>query len=221
MSFYEKYVNSKFYHIADLLLKFVLLNILMIITTVVGLGIIGLPLALLSGVLTSKIILQKGSNGVIKIYINILKKIFKKSFKSIIMFSLLLIILGYNLVFFYSGLEPFSWYYLFSFMIMFILFLFTVIAYMHSLILVNLYNLSFKSLAKHSYLLTIGFSVRGILWLVGMFLLIYIMILMPIIGLLVGFSCISIITFYLLTTGYQKIEALDDLLEEFIEKIVY
>ena len=78
--FTKKYVNSKFYHFTDFLFKFIMLNILMIITSILGLIIIGLPISILTGVLTLRMIYKKGASGVFKIYFKTLKYVLKKKY---------------------------------------------------------------------------------------------------------------------------------------------
>lgn len=219
MSFYEKYVNSKFYHFSDGLLKVIFVNLLMIATTLLGLVVVGLPVAIVTGVLTLKLVLNKGAIGTFNVYLTILKKILKKSLKTILIYEIILIVLLFNIFYFYSGLEPFSWYYFFCFMIMLLLFGATLIAFMHGLMISSLYDVNIKSLLKHSYLLTIGFSFRGLIWLVAMFMFIYVIILIPILGLFFGLSGISLINYLVLVKGYSKVESLNESLDELLDEI--
>ncbi|WP_025724515.1 DUF624 domain-containing protein [Acholeplasma granularum] len=219
MSFFERYVNSKFYHFTDFLFKLLLINVLMIFTSILGLFIIGLPIALLAGILTIRTVLKKGSPGVFKLYFKYVKYVFNRSIVTIILFILLLSLLGFNTYFFYSGLEPFSWYYFLSFMLMILLFMMSLVSFIHALMLSSVYELTIKSLFKHSYLLTIGFSVRGLLFLVATFMIVYTIILVPILGILVGLSSFSLLIYGLLVQGYSKIEALENELNELMDEM--
>ena len=219
MAFYEKYVNSKFYHFTDFLFKFIMLNILMIITSILGLIIIGLPISILTGVLTLRMIYKKGASGVFKIYFKTLKYVLKRSIRAIIVFVILLAILAFNITFFYTGLEPFNWYYFFSFMVMLLMFIITIVSFIHGLMLSSIYDLSLKSLFKHSYLLSFGLSVRGLIFLVGSIIIVYTLILIPILVIFVGLSSFSLLIYTTLTLGYSKIDSLESSLNEIIEKL--
>lgn len=219
MSFYEKYTNSKFYHFTDALFKFLLLNVLMLLTTVVGLFVVGLPVALLAGVITIRMIFKKGASGIFTLYFKNVKYVFKRSLKTIVTYTILLFILGFNVFFFYSGLEPFNWYNFLSFILMLLIFGATLISYMHALMLSSVYDIGIKSIIRHSYLLTIGFSMRGILFLIGFMLILYIILLIPILGIMFGLSVFSLLIYVTLVTGYSKIESLIEAIDLMIKTI--
>jgi len=219
MSFYEKYTNSTFYHFTDALFKFLLLNVLMLLTTIMGLFIIGLPVALLAGVITIRMIFRKGASGIFILYFRNIKYVFKRSLKTIITFSILLFVLGFNVFFFYSGLEPFNWYNFLSFIFMLLTFGLTFISYMHALMLSSVYDINIKSIVRHSYLLSMGFSIRGILFIFGFVLILYIILLIPILGIMFGLSTFSLLIYVALVTGYSKVESLTEAMDLLITTI--
>ena len=135
------------------------------------------------------------------------------------MFGILLAILAFNITFFYTGLEPFNWYYFFSFMVMLLMFIITIVSFIHGLMLSSIYDLSLKSLFKHSYLLSFGLSVRGLIFLLGSLIIVYTLILIPILIIFVGLSSFSLLIYTTLILGYSKIDSLESSLNEIIEKL--
>lgn len=220
MSFFDKYVNSKFYQYTDIFFKIVLLNIAMIITTILGLVVIGLPLALAAGSLSLRAILKKNSLPVFATYIQILRAIYKRLFKVTIVFWVILLILLYNATFFYSGIEPFNWYYFISFTITGSLFIFSIVAFYHGLILSALYDLKITAMIKHSYLLTVAFILRSLAVIVLGFMFTYTMILIPLFSLIFGLSGLSLLTLSILLNGYKKIDTLENDLNEKVEQFI-
>lgn len=214
MSFFDKYVNSKFYQYTDIFFKIVLLNIAMILTTLIGLFVIGFPLALATGSLALRAILKKNSLPVFSTYFQILRHIYKRILKTIFIYWALLAVFLYNATFFYSGLEPFNWYYFISFTITGSLFLFSLIAFYHGLILSSIYDLKVLSLIKHSYLLTVGFIVRSLTVLVLGFMFIYTMILIPLFSIVFGLSGLTLLIVSILLNGYKRIDTLENDLNE-------
>ncbi|MDY3195880.1 MAG: hypothetical protein RBQ95_03395 [Paracholeplasma sp.] len=220
MSFFDRYINSKLYHYTDIFFKMILLNVLMITTTILGLVVFGLPLSLLVGSISLRIILKKTSVNVFEVYFKTLKSVVKKTIKPVVVFSFILMILGFNSVYFYFGLEPFDWFYFISFSLMVFLFVFSLVSYIHGLFLSVLYDLNVKSLLKHSYLLTIGFIVRSLLLLLIGFVYTYTLILIPILGIIIGLSGFSLLILVTLVSGYKRIQTLDEALDEEVKKIL-
>lgn len=220
MSFFDRYVNSKFYHYTDIFFKIVVLNLLMLLTAFLGLIIFGLPVALSSGTLTLRAILNKTSLGVFETYKDILKKTYKKVVPVGLLFEGIIGLLLFNTTFFYLGLEPFSWYYLVGFSIMGSLFLFSFIVFYHAIILSVIYELNIQSLIKHSVLLTAGFMVRSLIALVLVFIYGYTMVLIPLLGLIMGLSGLVLILLSILLKGYEKIESLENDLNEKLEDLI-
>ncbi len=220
MSFFDRYINSKLYHYTDIFFKMILLNVLMITTTILGLVVFGLPLSLLVGSISLRIILKKTSVNVFEVYFKTLKRVVKKTIKPVVVFSFILMILGFNSVYFYFGLEPFDWFYFISFSLMVFLFVFSLVSYIHGLFVSVLYDLNVKSLLKHSYLLTIGFIVRSLLLLLIGFVYTYTLILIPILGIIIGLSGFSLLILVTLVSGYKRIQTLDEALDEEVKKIL-
>lgn len=220
MSFFDRYINSKLYHYTDIFFKMILLNVLMITTTILGLVVFGLPLSLLVGSISLRVILKKTSVNVFEVYFKTLKRVVKKTIKPVVVFSFILMILGFNSVYFYFGLEPFDWFYFISFSLMVFLFVFSLVSYIHGLFVSVLYDLNVKSLLKHSYLLTIGFIVRSLLLLLIGFVYTYTLILIPILGIIIGLSGFSLLILVTLVSGYKRIQPLDEALDEEVKKIL-
>lgn len=220
MSFFDRYINSKLYHYTDIFFKMILLNVLMITTTILGLVVFGLPLSLLVGSISLRIILKKTSVNVFEVYFKTLKRVVKKTIKPVVVFSFILMILGFNSVYFYFGLEPFNWFYFISFSLMVFLFVFSLVSYIHGLFVSVLYDLNVKSLLKHSYLLTIGFIVRSLLLLLIGFVYTYTLILIPILGIIIGLSGFSLLILVTLVSGYKRIQTLDEALDEEVKKLL-
>ncbi|CCV65432.1 hypothetical protein BN85304110 [Paracholeplasma brassicae] len=88
MSFFDRYINSKLYHYTDIFFKMILLNVLMITTTILGLVVFGLPLSLLVGSISLRVILKKTSVNVFEVYFKTLKRVVKKPLNQSLYFHL-------------------------------------------------------------------------------------------------------------------------------------
>lgn len=220
MGFFEKYVNSRFYTFADAFYKFLVINLLMLITIVLGLGVFGLPVAIFSGVMTMKLISRPTVDSTFKFYFKTVKKCIRKLWKPMLVFTLLILVLGFNSIYFWLLLdEQFQMFHLISFMIMFFLFVLTLVSYIHGVILSVLYDLTIVSLIKNSYLLTIAFIIRTFIFLLICALIIYISLLVPLFGVLLGLSLFVFAAFKLLIQPYKKIESLSNDFNELFESI--
>ena len=219
MNFFERYVNSKFYQYTDFFFKMILLNLYMIITVVMGLVVFGLPLSIAAGILSLRIILKKTSSSVLETYMSVLKSIFKQSLLPILIFEVIVGVLLFNTVYFYYGLEPFDWFNFISFMMMASLLLVSTVAFIHGIVVCNIYDLKIRALIKHSYLLTVGFMFRTLIMVILGFVFIYTLILVPLLGLLFGLSGFSLLSLLVLIDGYKKIESLENELNIKVEKI--
>src|SRR5690554_8195518 len=131
MQLFEKYINSKFYAYTEYLFKIIWLSVLMFLTMILGLFVVGFPLAISAGVFTIAALKENKDLSVGSYYFQILKNIFKKPFKIWFFFLPLLMVLTFNLVFFQKGFEDFSWFYFISYMLTFLVFLITIIALFH------------------------------------------------------------------------------------------
>lgn len=208
MSFFERYVNSKFYHFTDIFFKIMLLNLYMILTTILGLVIFGLPVALASGSLCLNMILNNTSTEVTDTYFKILVKIYKKTVFKGVLYELLLSILAFNVFFFYTGFETMNYPLIIAFFITLWVLLFTSVAFYHGMILSSIYDVGFKAIIKHSYLLTIGYTLRSILAVVLLLLFGFLTIWIPILGLLLGFSGGLWLFYHVLKQPYVMIDTL-------------
>jgi uncharacterized membrane protein YesL len=217
MSFFERYVNSKFYIYTDIFFKILLLNFYMILTIIVGFFILGLPIAISSGAITLNMILKKTSTEVTKTYFDLLKKTYRIVMVKGLIFQIIIAILGFNVLYFYAGLEPFSYYYFIGFVISLWLFAFTIVAFYHGMILTIIYKVHWFSIIKHSYILTIGFGLRSMVMMVLGILYAMIVIWIPIIGVLIGFSGMLLLATWILNKPYQSIENLHKDLTECID----
>ncbi|MCU0104269.1 DUF624 domain-containing protein [Acholeplasma vituli] len=208
MNFFERYVNSKLYQYTDLLFKMIWLNLLMILTTVVGLGVFGLPIALSSGILTMRGILKKPSMNVFQTYFQVIKTKWKTALKTGLIYELLLFVLGFNMTFFYTNLDPFNWFNFIALMITTFMWLITIVAFYHGLILTMLYPVRFKGIFKHSYLLTVGFVLRSFIAILILFLVLYVILWIPLLGIIIGISGLLLIIAYILHKPYVEIDSL-------------
>lgn len=214
MSFFERYVNSKFYMYTDIFFKILLLNFYMILTIIIGFFIFGLPLAISSGAITLSMVLKKTSTEVTNTYFTLLKKTYSKVIIKGLIYQLILMVLGFNAVFFYTGLEPFSYYYFIGFLISIWLLAFTMIAFYHGMILSLIYRVHWFSILKHSYILTFGFGLRSMFMMMIGLVYVLIVIWIPIISLLLGLSGTLLLATWILDKPYQTIDNLKtDLLE--------
>lgn len=214
MSFFERYVNSKFYHFTDLFFKILLLNLYMILTTVIGLVIFGLPVALSTGALTLNMILKHTSTEVTDTYFKILKKTVKQTWLKGVIYELIIVVLVFNLMFFYQGIEPINYLFVIALFLTLWGLIFTLVAFYHGMILSSIYEVKFIAILKHSYLLTIGYAMRSILSVLVISLFVLLMIWIPILGILLGFSGGLWLVFLLLQKPYITIETLKVNLED-------
>ena len=217
MNFFERYVNSKLYQYTDLLFKMIWLNLLMILTTVLGLVVFGLPIALSSGILTMRGILKKPSMNVFQTYFQVLKTKWNTTLKTGLIYELFLFVLGFNMTFFYTNLEPFNWFNFIALMLTTFLWLITIVAFYHGLILTMLYPVKFKAIFKHSYLLTVGFVIRSFMAILILFLALYVILWIPLLGIIIGLSGLLLIIAYILHKPYVEIDSLREDFDQTLE----
>lgn len=208
MNFFERYVNSKLYQYTDLLFKMIWLNLLMILTTVLGILVFGLPIALSSGILTMRGILKKPSMNVFHTYFQIIKSKWMTTLKTGLVYELFLCVLGFNMMFFYVNLDPFNWFNFVAFMLTTFIALSTIVAFYHGLILSIIYPVKFKAIFKHSYLLTVGFILRSLISVFIGFVSIYLVLWIPLLGIIIGLSGILLIIAQILHKPYIEIDTL-------------
>jgi uncharacterized membrane protein YesL len=219
MQFFEKYINSKFYAYTEYLFKIIWLSVLMFLTMILGLFVVGFPLAISAGVFTIAALKENKDLSVGSYYFQILKNIFKKPFKIWFFFLPLLMVLTFNLVFFQKGFEDFSWFYFISYMLTFLVFLITIIALFHALVITVIYDEKVITLVKYSYLLSVAFIVRGIIFILIAMGIVFLAIWIPILGFDLGGFSFIIVVYYVLIGGYVRVPALNEDFKEKLEEL--
>jgi len=223
MNFFEKYTNSKFYYIVDQIFRIFLINVLTLITLIIGLGIFGLGPAIIASTLTTKMIYEKHEGPIAKVYFQIVKKYFVKSLAITLFFLVLIGIFIFNIVFFFNSLEvEYTLLGLIGIFLMTILLFLSVSSYVHALMMLAFYqeNPIFK-LIKNGFILTAGFIIRSLIFSILTFGLIILSVVIPILGLLLLFFLESSITYWCMLKAYKKVPNFDDRDNEMLNSIIY
>ncbi len=221
--FFEKFINSKFYYVSNLILRVIWLNVIMLVTTVIGLFFFTFGPTLLAGVYTTKLIFQKYEGSVFQAFFKAFKKYYKKATLIFILYSLFIGLLGFNIYYFLIKMNDiFYWFDFFSFMISLILFIFSFSAMIHSLLIYSCYeDNKLKDYILDGYKLSFAFIVRNLLLMAFLLGLVYLSLLVPfitaIISLFLLVAAIELIVF----KGYDKISAFKNLSDEKAQEFKY
>src|SRR5690554_1538301 len=170
---FERIVNSKIYRIIDQIVKIVWLNILVLITTVLGLFFFTFGPSLIAGTYVVKLIYQNYEGPITKIYFKAFKEFFLKSMFIFLIYSLVIFILCFNIYYFMFQMEKeFNWLIFISFMISFVALGISIISLIQSLLLSSCFKKStILDLIKTGVKLTAAFTVRGILLILVLLLI--------------------------------------------------
>lgn len=209
---FERLVNSKFYSFLDQLAKVVWINLLTLFFLVIGLVLFTGGPALLAGIYSTKLLINKYEGPIFPVFMKAFKEFYKKATLLFIVYFIFITLLIFNIYFFFNSLEvEFSFMALISFVITLLLIIITVPAMFHSLLTYSCYKENgFKSLLVDGFKLSIAFIVRGLILIVGIFLLVFGSLLVPI--LLVIFSVFGLLLLVELVIfrGYDKTKFFND-----------
>ncbi len=210
--FFEKFVNSKFYYITDLIVRIIWLNIIILITTVLGLVIFSFGPALLSGVYVSKLIINKYEGSIFKVYIKAFKRFYGKGTILFLIYSLLISLFSFNIYFFINKMnEEFYWYDLVFFLITFLLLLIAVPGLIHSLLIFSCFeNNSIRSLILYGFKLSKAFILKGIFFLIVLTAIVALTLVVPILLLLISLVLLVFAIELILFRSYDKIETFNN-----------
>lgn len=201
--FFEKFVNSKFYHIIDLIVRIIWVNIITLLTIILGVG----P-AILSGVYVMKLILNKYEGPILKVYLKTFKRFYKKSIPIFLIYAVFMTLFVYNIYFFIFKMnEDFMWFDLFSFLITFLLLIISIPGFIHSLLIYSCYeNNSIKSLIIDGLKLSMAFILNGLLFIVALIGIIALVLILPFSIVFVGVVLFLLAIELILFRPYDKID---------------
>lgn len=206
MNFYEKYTNSKFYHVIDIIFKVLVVNLLSIITWIIGLFVFTFGPSLISLVKILKMIFTGDERPVYKLYFYNFKKYFNKGLNLNLFYFLILGILSFNIYFFYIKIlqnKVFLNY--FVFMLSIAIFFITLIAFFESSMLLSInINLEFIKLIKYGFLYSIGLAHYNLLFVILILLIAFITYLIIPLGIIIGAFMIGTLTYFLIYIPINK-----------------
>lgn len=213
---FEKIVNSKIYNIVDLIIKVIWVNLLMLITSVLGLFIFTGGTSILAGTYVIKLIYQKYEGPVLSIYFKAFKRFYKKSAVIFLIYSIAIGLLLFNVQFFIFQMEEqFTWFSFIYFMLSLIIGYMLFVSMFHSLLLSSTFGVSsIKDLIFNGVKLSFAFTGRGLLFFTLMFLILGLSVLIPVVIPLISFFLICISTEFVLFRAYNKIPMFDNVADK-------
>jgi len=204
--FFERFTNSKFYHVLDQIVRVVWLNLLSLIFIGIGLFFFSFAPALLAGVYVIKLLLHKYEGSIFKVFFQTFKKFYKKATMIFMIYSVLIGLFMFNLFFFLEKLSvEVVWYDLILFLLTLLLLILSVPALIHSLLLYSCYEgNSIRSLIIDGFKLSAAFIIRGLLFMVSLFLVIYLTLIIPLALLIISWILLWTAIELLLFKAYDK-----------------
>lgn len=220
--FFEKFVNSKFYNIVDLIIRVIWVNILTLLFSLIGLFFFSFGPAILSGVYVVKLIYQKYDGPIFPLYYKTFKRFYNKATIIFLIYTIFVLVLSFNIVYFLNQMDSaFSWFDFICFMLMIIGFLITVPALFHSLLVFSCYeNSRIKDLLVDGYKLSFAFILRGVVFMGLIFGIIYLSLLIPIFSMIIGFFSFLTIIEFVLFRAYNKKNLFDKLVDDKAEELI-
>jgi len=206
--FFEKFVNSKFYAIIELIVKIVWLNLLTLFTTILGLVLFTFGPALLSGVYCAKLIINKYEGPISKVYFKAFKRFFKKGTPIFLIYSIFIALFSFNIYFFIEKMnQEFLWIDLILFLITLLLLIIAIPGLIHSLLIYSCFEKnSIKSLLIDGFKLSMAFILNGILVSIILIGIIALSLVVPFAILLVSFVILLFAIELIMFRPYDKIE---------------
>lgn len=220
--FFEKFVNSKFYHYLDYMVRIILTNIITLITITLGLFIFSFGPAILSGVYVVKAITNKYEGPILPIYIKAFKRFYKKGVLISIIYFVFIFLFAFNIYYFLTKMEiEFLWFDFLSFIIMILLLLLSIPGLFHSLLIYTCYEKnSIKCLLVDGLKLSIAFVLRGIVFIVLSFMIVFISLIVPVVLFLISVFLFLLTIEFVLFKAYDKISFFDNMSNKRLEEII-
>lgn len=207
MNIFEKYINSKLYIIVDTFLKLTIVNLLFLITTILGVGIFTFMPSLIAVVLIVKNFNTNHTFNIIKVYFNCFIKNYLKAQKLFVLYLIMFVIVSFNCYYFYLGIEQIgTLFYVGSFILMVVLLFCLIISFMHStLIFVTYQELSVMRIIKNSFVFVPGFFIKNFIvffiWVTFVIVSIY----FPPFAFICSISLFNLIIIKFYQSSYNKI----------------
>lgn len=207
--FFEKFVNSKFYYIIDLIVRIIWLNIITLITILLGLVLFSFGPAILSGVYVAKLISNKYEGPILKVYLKAFKRFYKKSTVLFLIYAILIFLFSFNIYFFINKMnQEFHWFDLIFFLITLLLLMISIPGLIHSLLIFSCFeNNSIRSLILDGFKLSMAFILNGILFLIVLTAIIALTLVVPILLLLISLVLLVFAIEWIMFRSYDKIES--------------
>ncbi len=209
--FFEKFVNSKFYYIIDLIVRIIWLNIIILLTTLLGLVLFSFGPALISGVYVAKLISKKYEGSIFKVYLKAFKRFYKKGTILFLIYGVLIFLFSFNIYFFINKMnQEFLWFDLAFFLITLLLLLIAIPGLVHSLLIFSCFEKnSIWSLILDGFKLSMAFILRGILFLIVLTAIIAITLVVPVLLIFISLVILVFAVEWIMFRAYDKIEFFD------------
>lgn len=218
---FEKIVNSKIYHIIDLVVKILWLNILVLFTTILGLFFLSFGPALMAMTYTIKLINQKYEGSIWRVYYKAFKKFYKKTTLIFLIYSIILIVLTFNVYYFINMMEDrFSWFYYIAFIITFLVYIISISSSIHSMLLSTCYpNSKISDLFNSGFKLTFALTLRSLIFILILLGVIVITFIIPLLLLLVSMVSIGFSIDIILFKPYDSVKMFDNKSNQIAENL--
>lgn len=219
---FEKIVNSKAYEIVDKIVAIVWINILMLVTMIMGLFVFTFGTSIMAGTYVIKLRSQKYEGPILPVYIKAFKKFYIKTTAVSLVNFVVMLIIGFNIYFFIEIMEnDFTWFSYFSFILMFIVFIINLITMIHAMLLSTCFpSSSVGTLLSSGLKLTFAFIFRSILMLIVIIGLFVITWIVPILAFLLTFYLIALSTEYLIFKNYDKVNIFSNVSNEIANELL-
>lgn len=205
--FFEKFVNSKFYYILDQIVRVLWLNVLTLFFSLIGLVLFGFGPAILAGVYVVKLMINKYEGPITRVFFKAFKRFYKKATIIFVLFAIFIGLFSFNLYYYITKMnQSFLWFDFILFLVNFLLLILAFPAMVHSLLIYSCYESnSIRSLIIDGFKLSIAFIVRGLIFVVISFVILFINLLVPVTLFLVGLFLYLLAIELVLFRAYDKI----------------
>lgn len=206
--FFKKFVNSKFYYILDQIVRVIWLNLITLFFIVAGLVLFSFGPAILSGVYVVKLMINKYEGPILPVYFKAFKRFYKKGILISLIYLVFLFLLSFNIYYYIFKMEDvFLWFDFISFIITILVLIISFPALFHSLLIYSCYeDNSLKSILIDGFKLSVAFILRGIIFIIMTFMILYLSLLMPIILIIISVFILLLAIELVLFRGYDKVE---------------
>jgi len=206
---FEKVYNSPIYVIFEFLYRLIIINLLFVLTTILGLGVFTVMPAMVSLLILVRSLNHETSFPIVSAFVQAFRKNYKRVFMLSIFYGIIAIVFVFNTLYFYLFLqETNSFIHQILFYIMLILDAVVFVASVNAcFVYVYFPNLSNKKIIKYSFVLLRAIPIQSVV-IFGMILgMIFVAYVMPILIVLILVSLFAYIIQLAIDKTYRRLVA--------------